>query len=278
VSIDEDEVHYIGGLFSDGGGEKSKRILHSNIQFLRKSYSKVLSDIGIWYARYLAYKAIKGAAVDAVDKKLIQLLFDDQGIENFYNTFITALSPVPHNESRGDEYAQILDGAEAIFIEIKTALKLARHDEMLANSLYAQIGTGRLDESLAPACAVFFRWAAKVSNNWPMVATALLSGNRSGLELQKAQKASAGSACRMAMSYLINPRDITSNYSAMVNTLATVLVQDTYTLKLTGLVLHNRKDRNLAIEKLYKITQDERLLELMSDVSLESTLGSDLGL
>ena len=159
-------------------------------------------------------------------------------------------------------------------------MKLPRHDEMLATSIQAFLGGERLDESLSLPAMTFFRWVAKTANNWPVIATALLSvrDNKGGLEMLKAQKASTGSMLRLAMGYLISHRDITPFRSVMAHVLATTIVMDNYTLKAVGLVLHNRKDRNAAIEKLYKVTQDDQLLMLMNDTALENTLADELGL
>lgn len=277
-AIVADEVRYLNGVFAEGASEKAKRALHSNLQFLMKHNSNVASMMQALYARHLAGKAANGADHAGVDKKLIQMIYNENNVEAVYKAVIKAFRPQLHGHRDAFEYKALLEGAESMFSEIKTTLKLPRHDEMLAHGLNANQPGDRLDSTAHEKYQLLFQWAGRVANNWPVIVTALLSWGGNQLEFRKAQKATQGSACRLAMGYLINPGAVSKQPSAKLKSLATVFVQDNYSLKIAGLVLHAQKDRNAAIEKLYQVTHDPKLLELMKDTSLENSLASELGL
>jgi hypothetical protein len=275
--ITETEERFLKGIFIDDGSEQSRRILYANLQFLRKHHSSVLDEIALLYSRYLAHKAICGKSEGALDKHIAALLFEGR-IEMFYPIFIRTLSPKNVEPWDAGRYESTLRNAEIVLTDVRNLIKSPRHDEMLAIAINNRLCVTRLDTTMIPGLEILFRWTARVSKNWPMIATALLSYKGKELELAKAQKANAGSTCRLAMTYLTEPNAIRSVTSVTGTALANVVVRDMYTLKLAGLALHNRKDRNQAIETLYKVTQDENLLAMMSDTALENSFGNDLGL
>lgn len=257
--IKQEKAAFLKGLFEDGQEHMARRSLYSKITFLRKHYSPVTARLAQAYADYLTLKVIEGEARSTPDPQLI-------------------LAPGPLTFHGAEKYQAILVQAQQAFQVVMKAVKSGQHDEILALQVSRQFDVKKMQGSAPRLLANYFRWVASIAHNWPVVVTALLTNRGTGLELQRAQKATAGTACRLAMSYLISPHDVTSLPTEVYKTLAEVVVQDTYTLKLAGPVLHNRKDRNKAIEKLYAITQDGKLLDMMHDSSLENTLATELGL
>ncbi|MDT8925245.1 hypothetical protein RBE51_20845 [Pseudomonas taiwanensis] len=276
--IKQEEAAFLKGLFEEGQEQAAKRTLCSKITFLRKHYSPVTARLAQAYAQYLTLNVIEGEGASAINLHLIKLLFEAQQVEHLYQAFVQKLAPGPLAFHGAEKYQAILVQAQQVFQVVMKAVRPSQHDEMLALQISRQFDVKMMQGSAPRLLANYFRWVASIAHNWPVVVTALLTNRGTGLELQRAQKATAGTACRLAMSYLINPRDVTPRPTEVYKTLAEVVVQDTYTLKLAGLVLHNRKDRNKAIEALYAITQDARLLEMMHDSSLVNTLATELGL
>jgi hypothetical protein len=276
--IKQEEAAFLKGLFEDGQEQTSRRSLYSKITFLRKHYSPVTARLAQAYAQYLTLKVIEGEAESAIDPQLIKLLFEGEQVEHLHQAFVQRLAPGPLTFHGAAKYQAILAQAEQVLRVVMKEVKPGQHDEMLALQISRQYDVKKIQGSPPPLISEYFRWVVRIANNWPAVVTALLTNSGSGLALQRAQRANTGTACRLAMSYLICPGDVTSLPNATYKALAEVVVQDTYTLKLAGLVLHNRKDRNRAIETLYAITQDAKLLDMMHDSSLENTLATELGL
>lgn len=267
-----DECYHLTAIFSTDHDEKARRGLLANLLLIQKNAPRALDVLALSYARYLVHRLAQGPVL--IDPKISGLLFDDSRIEVAYMTLTGLLSP--KRTSWSEAYPHTLAHAAQLLRDILSSVKCPKQDELLTTWVGRALQKERGSEYSESTNHHYFRWVAGLAQNWPACASALMNlGMGASSGFKNPEKASSSTVCRQAMTYLICGFNVTT---APLNSLAKVVLEDHYSIKHAGLVLHNRSNRNKAIEVLYQVTGDDKLLALMNGSSLEVSLASDLGL
>lgn len=267
-----DECYHLNAIFSTDHDEKTRRGLLANLLLIQKHAPRALDDLALSYARHLVHRQPQGPV--QIDPKISALLFDGARIEMAYLVLMGQISPKKAHWS--EEYPLRLAHAAQLLRAIQASAKYHKSDELLTACVGRALQKQRMSEYDEKTNYHFFRWLAGLVQNWPVCASTLLNlGMGASSGVKNPEKASSSTVCRQAMSYLIGDYNSTT---APLSSLAKVVLEDHYHIKHAGLVLHNRSDRNKAIEVLYQVTGDEKLLDMMNDSSLEESLGYDMGL